>query len=213
LVVVAERYSIRHRQHGTSHVVFVHESAGLITVPCARPSSRSTSGILSDSSTGWKVRNERSFATQRLCFHPASLSEEEGGGYLVEFPDAPVSCRTGDTGGSDRQRAQRAEMRSADLEGTGHRFPRRRPGSQWPVETASPEESPRPVGGSPRQEGVSLNTLVTMMIAEGLGKRGLPSLGRHLGVCSFFAARMLQRSDVGMREPWFQNRNLISQST
>jgi predicted RNA binding protein YcfA (HicA-like mRNA interferase family) len=31
------KYSIRHRQQRTSHVVFIHESAGLVTVPCARP--------------------------------------------------------------------------------------------------------------------------------------------------------------------------------
>ena len=37
LLVVADRYSIRHRQQGTSHVVFLHESAGLVTIPCARP--------------------------------------------------------------------------------------------------------------------------------------------------------------------------------
>ena len=33
LKVVADRYSVEYRQHGTSHVVFVHKTAGLITVP------------------------------------------------------------------------------------------------------------------------------------------------------------------------------------
>jgi hypothetical protein len=37
LKTLADRYSIRHRQQGTSHVVFIHESAGLLSVPCARP--------------------------------------------------------------------------------------------------------------------------------------------------------------------------------
>lgn len=37
LIVVAEKYSIRYRRRGGSHAVFIHESAGLITVPCARP--------------------------------------------------------------------------------------------------------------------------------------------------------------------------------
>jgi hypothetical protein len=37
LAIVADEYSIRHRQQGTSHVVFIHESAGLVSVPCARP--------------------------------------------------------------------------------------------------------------------------------------------------------------------------------
>jgi hypothetical protein len=37
LKTLADKYSIRHRQQGTSHVVFIHESAGLVSVPCARP--------------------------------------------------------------------------------------------------------------------------------------------------------------------------------
>ena len=37
LTTLADKYSIRYRQQGTSHVVFVHESAGLLSVPCARP--------------------------------------------------------------------------------------------------------------------------------------------------------------------------------
>ena len=37
LKTLAGKYSIRHRQQGTSHVVFFHKSAGLVTVPCARP--------------------------------------------------------------------------------------------------------------------------------------------------------------------------------
>ena len=37
LKVVAENFSIEYRQHGTSHVVFRHPAAGLLTVPAARP--------------------------------------------------------------------------------------------------------------------------------------------------------------------------------
>ena len=37
LKTLADKYSIRHRQQGTSHVVFIHGSAGLLSVPCARP--------------------------------------------------------------------------------------------------------------------------------------------------------------------------------
>jgi predicted RNA binding protein YcfA (HicA-like mRNA interferase family) len=37
LKVVARKHSIEYRQHGTSHVVFRHPSAGLLTVPSARP--------------------------------------------------------------------------------------------------------------------------------------------------------------------------------
>lgn len=37
LKVVADKFSIDYRQHGTSHVVFRHPVAGLLTVPSARP--------------------------------------------------------------------------------------------------------------------------------------------------------------------------------
>lgn len=35
--MVAEKFSIEYRQHGTSHVAFRHPTAGLLTVPAARP--------------------------------------------------------------------------------------------------------------------------------------------------------------------------------
>jgi len=37
LKVVADKFAIDYRQHGTSHVVFRHPVAGLLTVPAARP--------------------------------------------------------------------------------------------------------------------------------------------------------------------------------
>jgi hypothetical protein len=37
LKVVADKFAIAYRQHGTSHVVFRHPVAGLLTVPAARP--------------------------------------------------------------------------------------------------------------------------------------------------------------------------------
>jgi hypothetical protein len=37
LEVVAGKYSVEYRHQGTSHVVFRHASAGLLTVPSARP--------------------------------------------------------------------------------------------------------------------------------------------------------------------------------
>ncbi|MCS6954425.1 MAG: hypothetical protein NZM33_16390 [Bryobacteraceae bacterium] len=37
LKVVADQFAIDYRQYGTSHVVFRHPVAGLLTVPSARP--------------------------------------------------------------------------------------------------------------------------------------------------------------------------------
>jgi hypothetical protein len=37
LKVVADRFSVDYRHHGTSHLVFRHPVAGMLTVPQARP--------------------------------------------------------------------------------------------------------------------------------------------------------------------------------
>ena len=37
LKVVAAHYGIEHPQPGSSHVVFVHRTVGMLTVPAARP--------------------------------------------------------------------------------------------------------------------------------------------------------------------------------
>jgi len=37
LEVIARKYSIDYRRPGTSHVVFRHPKAGILTVPAARP--------------------------------------------------------------------------------------------------------------------------------------------------------------------------------
>ena len=37
LTIVADHFAVLYRQHGTSHVVFRHHSAGLLTIPAARP--------------------------------------------------------------------------------------------------------------------------------------------------------------------------------
>ena len=100
------------------------------------------------------------------------LSDEEGDGYLVEFPDLAGCMSDGDTpeeamaNGRDALEAYLASCKK-------HGDPAPRPGvsmsGQWRQRV--PKSLHARLAARARQEGVSLNTLVTAMIAEGLGGR------------------------------------------
>lgn len=106
-------------------------------------------------------------------FEIRPLSEEEGGGYLISFPDLPGCISDGET------------IEAAIKNGTDAI-------NSW-IGTAKEFNDPIPVPGSSqvsgrfvqripkslharlvaraKQEGVSMNALVTAIIAESLGKR------------------------------------------
>ncbi len=103
------------------------------------------------------------------------LTEDEGGGYLIEYPDLPGCMSDGATieeaigNGSDAQRAWIAAMReagrpvpapSAEAEGYS---------GKWQLRT--PKSLHRHLAERARREGVSLNTLVVTLLAQGLGER------------------------------------------
>ena len=102
------------------------------------------------------------------------LTEEEGGGYLIEFPDVPGCISDGATpeealaNGLDALKAVLLTKREF-----GDAVPA--PGSfaaasgQW--RQRIPKSLHARLTTRAREEGVSLNTLVTAMIAEGLGVR------------------------------------------
>jgi antitoxin HicB len=104
--------------------------------------------------------------------HP--LATEEGGGYLIEFPDVPGCISDGETpeeaiaNGRDALKSVLLTMKEF-----GDAIPP--PGSfasasgQWRQRV--PKTLHSRLVTRAQQEGVSLNTLVTAMIAEGLGKR------------------------------------------
>ena len=105
------------------------------------------------------------------------LSAEEGGGYLIEFPDLPGCMSDGETieeaiaNGEDAKRCWIDAMREA-----GRRIP---PPSAEPGEGYSgkwqlraPKSLHRRLAERARREGVSLNTLAVTLLAEGLGTRG-----------------------------------------
>jgi antitoxin HicB len=102
------------------------------------------------------------------------LAADDGGGYLIEFPDVPGCISDGETpeeaitNGRDALKSVLLTMKEF-----GEAIPQ--PGSlatasgQWRQRV--PKSLHSRLVTRAEQEGVSLNTLVTAMIAEGLGTR------------------------------------------
>lgn len=99
------------------------------------------------------------------------LSKEEGGGYLIEFPDLPGCMSDGETideaieNGKDAVQAwietakemQRPIPKPGELEGQSGKWVQR-----------VPKSIHLRLVNRAREEGVSLNTLVIMMLSESL---------------------------------------------
>jgi antitoxin HicB len=109
------------------------------------------------------------------------LSEEDGGGYLIEFPDLPGCMSDGETieeAMKNGREAIRAWLLAAkDL---GRQIPKpgdlEKQSGKW-VQRVPKSIHLRLVQRS-KEEGVSLNTLVVSLIAEGLGKKNIASFYR-----------------------------------
>lgn len=106
-------------------------------------------------------------------FEIRPLSEDEGGGYLIEFPDFPGCIADGETP-EEAMREGRDALVSyvRTLEELGRPIPK--PGDeaytgQWRQRV--PKSLHAALARRAEHEGVSLNTLVTAMLAEGLGRR------------------------------------------
>jgi antitoxin HicB len=99
------------------------------------------------------------------------LSEADGGGFAIEYPDLPGCISDGETPeealkhGSD---AVKAYLTNCVKHGDAVPTPSSASG-QWRQRV--PRSLHSRLAAKARQEGVSLNTLVTAMIAEGLGQR------------------------------------------
>ncbi len=110
----------------------------------------------------------------RYRFTVRPMTVEEGTGYLIEFPDVPLCISDGATveeaitNGRDALKCCLLTMKEF-----GDPIPK--PGSSGVASGQFRLRLPKTVHARltnrARQEGVSLNTLVTAMIAEGLGKR------------------------------------------
>lgn len=99
------------------------------------------------------------------------LSEDDGGGYMIEYPDLPGCVSDGDTP-EEAIRNGRDAVKAYLLDCQKHGDPIPKPttaSGQWRQRV--PRSLHARLVARAREEGVSLNSLVTSMIAEGLGKR------------------------------------------
>ena len=107
-------------------------------------------------------------------FQVRPLTAEEGGGYLIEFPDVPGCMADGETP-SEAIANGRDALKSVLLTMKEFGDPIPKPAGlaassgQWRQRV--PKSLHARLVDRAAREGVSLNTLVTAMIAEGLGSR------------------------------------------
>lgn len=101
---------------------------------------------------------------------------EEGGGYLIEYPDLPGCLSDGET--IEEALANGAEARHdwiAAMQPAGRPVPpptvdaAEAYSGKWVLRT--PKSLHRGLAERARQEGVSLNALAVAMLAQGLGQR------------------------------------------
>ncbi len=106
-------------------------------------------------------------------FEIRPLSESEGGGYLVEFPDYPGCMADGETPEEALVEGRDALTSYLEtLKALGRAAPTAGPtyGGQWRQRV--PKSLHAALARRAAREGVSLNLLVNTILAEGLGRRG-----------------------------------------
>jgi antitoxin HicB len=108
-------------------------------------------------------------------FEIRPLSQEEGGGYLIEFPDFPGCIADGETpeeAMSEGRDALNSYRQTLEELGRDVQSPEAYSG-QWRQRV--PKSLHASLARRAMQEGVSLNTLVATLLAEGLGRRAAES--------------------------------------
>ena len=108
--------------------------------------------------------NEYPFTIRRLA-------DEDGGGFAIEYPDLPGCMSDGSTPEESLKNGRDA-VKAYILSCVKHGDPIPKPSEasgQWRQRV--PRSLHARLVAKARQEGVSLNTLVISMIAEGLGNR------------------------------------------
>ncbi len=115
------------------------------------------------------TRTNRNLDTYQFTVRP--LSKEEGGGYLVEYPDIPGCMSDGETIEEAIAHGREA-LRDcvAVLQESGRKVPK--PGveaAQW--RQRLPRTLYAKLTAQAETEGVSINSFVTAIIAEAIGSR------------------------------------------
>jgi len=114
-------------------------------------------------------QRDRGIDHYRFTVRP--LSTDEGGGYLVEYPDIPGCMSDGETVDEAIRNGREALRDCLDVfEETGRKPPR--PGieaAQW--RQRLPRTLYSKLTEQAASEGVSINSLVTAIIAEAIGAR------------------------------------------
>ena len=110
-------------------------------------------------------------------FNIRPLSEEEGGGFLVTFPDLPGCMADGETPEeaiADARGAFDCWMAAHVEDGRPIPEPGGTLGGSGKFVTRVPKSLHAKLAARAKQEGISLNSLVLTFIAEGLGRRESP---------------------------------------
>jgi antitoxin HicB len=111
----------------------------------------------------------------RYRFTVRHLSKEEGGGYLVEYPDIPGCMSDGETIEEAIANGREALRDCVDVfKESGRKLPKPTvEAAQW--RQRLPRSLYSKLTKEAEKEGVSINSLVTAIIAEAVGARQAPS--------------------------------------
>lgn len=120
--------------------------------------------------------NKHDPVTREYPFTLRPLSAEDGGGWLIEFPDLPGCIADGETpeeaiaAGREAKAAWIAAMREAgrDVPAPGA-DPTAGYSGKWLLRT--PKSLHRRLAEQAARENVSLNTLAVTLLAQGIGER------------------------------------------
>jgi antitoxin HicB len=116
-----------------------------------------------------RARTNRDTGEYRITIRP--LSKDEGGGYLVEYPEIPGCMSDGETIEEAIANGKEALRDCLDVfKESGRKAPK--PGveaAQW--RQRLPRTLYMKLTERAKSEGVSINSLVTAMIAEAIGSR------------------------------------------
>jgi antitoxin HicB len=110
--------------------------------------------------------------TELPRFEIKPLSEDDGGGYLIEFPDFPGCIADGETPEQAMKEGRDALLSyTRTLEELGRRVPESGAAFAGQWRQRVPKSLHADLVRRAANEGVSLNMLVTTLLADGLARR------------------------------------------